>query len=65
MWQGKHNMKIFDRQKFFRMMFDPPFAVSRLTFGTMPVAARVVTDSYMLAIGSHIYMTTHGSGTTI
>ena len=54
---GENNMKIARTQEFFLPRGEPAFARLRLALGTVPVAARVITDGLMTASGTSIEMT--------
>ena len=50
MWYGKHHMKISNRQHILLPSLNPLLTVGTLALWTMPIAARVVTNSLMIAL---------------
>lgn len=64
MWYCEHAMKVTYRQRSILHSSYPLFLLRTLTTGAVPVAAAVVTDTYVLAraLGALVYMAAHTGG---
>jgi len=62
MWHGEYDMEVFGRDNLFPAEFNPLFALFVLTLGTMPVTAAVIADMHVAAFGTHLDMSSEGTG---
>src|SRR6266496_3323083 len=62
MGYGEHNMEVAGGQEFALAGRQPTLARLRLALGAVPISARVVRDSLMIAVRAGIAMTTQRCG---